>query len=335
MALVIEQIFPPQNQASAFDEINFLYDRRFWICVWMFVFIIPTTMLRRIDALKYSSFFGLLCFVYLLVIVQYYFWSDQLPNASPIWMTPHPDSPLSFFKTISLFIYAYGGHPIAFGITTELIDPSMQRLNRIIWNFCSFATFMYSLVAFGGYFTFGSDTDGNLLLNYPDGDLPIILARIGICFGVGFTYPILANVIKNSLASIIYGVGIKNDKYSLKTLLFGKSKPTKKKGQGLEDKDVTMISNLKYYPLVAVVIVIPVALSLSTNKLNALFQFNGATVGAFNQVIFPALIYCFACRNGVIKKEKNWMKYAAIVVVCGGCLLVPFMVFYAYDSLQD
>ena len=289
-------------------------------------------MLRKIDALKYSSLFGLLCFIYFLVIVQYYFWSDAVSDSPTIWMLPHPDSPLSFFKTISLFIYAYGGHPIAFGITTELIEPSMQRLNRIIWNFCLFSTFIFSSVAFAGYFTWGTQTDGNLLKNYPDDENAVIVARIGICFGVGFTYPILANVIKNSLASIIYGVGVKNDKYSLKAMLlrlFGKKDVDK----SLEDKDVTMISSLKYYPLVAIVVVIPMSLALSGVELTFLFQFNGATVGAFNQVIFPSLIYYFACKNGVIRKKNNWMRCVAIIIVIGGTLLVPFMFFYAFDSL--
>ena len=332
MSLVIEQIFPGYNDNSI------LYDRRLWICIWLILFIIPTNCLRKIDALRYTSFFALLCFFYLLIMVQYYCFIDPPLENPKISIAPQPESPLSFFKTISLFIYAYGGHPIAFGITTELINPTMKRLNRIIWNFCVFSTFIFASVAFSGYFTFGEETNGNLLINYPDEDTAVIIVRIGICFGVGFTYPLLGNVIKNSLGSIIYGVGVKNDKYSLKALIFGEN-PDENERKKLEEMDVTMISAKEYYPLVAIVIIIPMALSLSTDNLSVLFQFNGATVGTFNQVIFPALIYYFACKNGVIpwkdKDKVNWKKIAAIVVLIGGSLLIPFMVFYAFDSLYD
>ena len=42
MSLVIQQIISP-NQALL-DESDILYDRSFWICIWMLVFIIPTTV---------------------------------------------------------------------------------------------------------------------------------------------------------------------------------------------------------------------------------------------------------------------------------------------------
>ena len=197
-----------------------------------------------------------------------------------------------------------------------------------------FSSFVFAAVAFGGYFTFGDQTDGNLLKNYPDDDIAVMIVRVGVCMGVGFTYPLQGYIIKNSLASTLYGVGVKNDRYSLKALLFGNAKEVDSR---LENADVSMISAQKYYPLVAVVIVIPLTLAISTDKLSALFQFNGATVGTFNQLICPTLIYYFANRNGVLvwKDETsiNWMKVTAIAVMIGGTLLVPFMVFYAFDTL--
>eukprot|EP01083_Nonionella_stella_P090545 252927_1 len=66
----------------------------------------------------------------------------------------------------------------------------------------------------------------------------IMICRIGLAFAVGFTYPLLANVIKNSLGSVIYGLGIRNDRYSFYSLLCGAHVP----GDHSAHKDVTMIS---------------------------------------------------------------------------------------------
>eukprot|EP01083_Nonionella_stella_P144528 451423_1 len=73
----------------------------------------------------------------------------------------------------------------------------------------------------------------------------IMICRIGLAFAVGFTYPLLANVIKNSLGSVIYGLGIRNDRYSFYALLCGAHVP----GDHSAHKDVTMIPLHKYIPL--------------------------------------------------------------------------------------
>eukprot|EP01083_Nonionella_stella_P271103 918390_1 len=326
MALVAPQII------SGYADDHLLYDRRSWIGIWLVLFIIPCTCLRKVDPLKYTSLFALTCFVYLLIMVLYYKFGPLRNYETNTSILPQPESPLAFFRTISLYLYAYGGHPIAFAVTTELINPTMKRLNTIIWNFCSFSTFIFATVAFGGYFTFGEDTDGNLLLNYPNEDVLIMIGRIGLAFAVGFTYPLLANVIKNSLGSVIYGLGIRNDRYSFYALLCGAHAP----GDHSAHKDVTMISLKKYIPLVVIVVVVTVFISMATNDLALLFQFNGATFGTFNQVLFPAIIYVFACKNEVVPSNEDGSRslkyYIAWGVIALGTVLIPFMVFYAFDS---
>eukprot|EP01084_Bolivina_argentea_P115045 204679_1 len=329
MSLVIQEIFDAQQS----NHNQILYDRRIWILLSL-VFIIPLCLIRKVEPLKYVSFVSLLCFLYVAFIVLYYKFIEQPVSSPNISIGPRAESPLSFFKTMSIFIMAYGGgHPIAFPIATELINPTIKRLNRIIWYFNTFSTIIFATVAFGGYLTFGDETDGNLLLNYPNDHISIIIVRICLCIGLGFTYPVVANVIKNSMASIVYGVGIKNDKYSLYALIYGERNEYENK---LVNKDVTMISNRMYYPLVGIVILIPLILSMVTNKLSVLFQFNGATFSTYNQILFPGLIYYFAYKNGVIKhelNERNWKIIFAICVVVGGSLFIPFMLFFAFDEL--
>jgi len=327
------------------DDVDDFWKRRHvWIVIFVVVCVIPTMVVRKLDALKNSSFIAMLCFVYFIVVVILYLTVNKLrnnvdndPDISPF---PVPDKPLEFFKTISLYIYAYGGHPIAFGATSELKDPTLSRINKVIWMFCCFSTFVFASIGFGGYFTFGTEMDPNLLLNYPDNRGEIIAVRIAMCVAVAFSYPVLGNAIKNSLASIVYGVGVPNDKYSFKALTY---KLMNYNNTGVyknihANHSVLDISNVKFYSLVIIIVSITFILAMSTNELGVIFQFNGATVGTFNQVLFPALIYIFAYRNldnNQIRDHKygKCKYYLAILVGLLGAILIPFMVIYAIDDL--
>lgn len=49
----------------------------------------------------------------------------------------------------------------------ELRRPSQQRYDNIIWASILTAAVIYATVAAGGYVTYGSDVDSNVLMNYP------------------------------------------------------------------------------------------------------------------------------------------------------------------------
>ena len=143
--------------------------------------------------------------------------------------------------------------------------------------FCCFSTAIFCGIGFGGYFTFGSETMDNLLLNYPDDRIEIILVRVGMCIAVAFSFPVLSNAIKNSLASIIYGVGVPNNKYSSYSLM-ALIKRNENYINPHSNHSVLDISKCKFFSLVFIVILIPFFVSILTDQLGVIFQFNGATV---------------------------------------------------------
>lgn len=53
-------------------------DRITWILIYLFLFIMPTLRLRKMDSLRFTSFFALICFTYITIIVVIYFLIDPL-----------------------------------------------------------------------------------------------------------------------------------------------------------------------------------------------------------------------------------------------------------------
>ena len=53
-------------------------DRITWIIIYLFLFILPTIRLRKMDSLRFTSFFALICFIYIAVIVVIYALIDPL-----------------------------------------------------------------------------------------------------------------------------------------------------------------------------------------------------------------------------------------------------------------
>lgn len=339
MSLIFSKLFE--------NSIDILHDRRFWILIYLIFLIVPTTIIRKINSMQYASFVVLLCFVYFIFIVFIYIDDNNLENDNIIYNKwPNNSNPLEFFKTMSLFVMAYGGHVIVFAQTSELKQPTTNRMSKIVWIFSTFSTFIFCSVGFGGYFTFGDKTMDNILLNYPDSFISINILRITLCIALSFSYSILTNTIKNSLASIIFGIGIKNDKYSLYKLIYLNFFYKKSCDYNFEyqqkikreNQTINNIETYKFYILIAFIITVTLSISLLTNNLGFLFQLNGATAAAFNQIIFPGLIYIYAFRNIHQLREQKYskFKYFVSIIIAGfGIFLVPFMVYFAIDTVLE
>ena len=336
MSILFEQIFPNNNSNQ------FYYNRQFWIIIYAIVFIIPATLPRTLESLKYLSFTVLICFVYLAIIIVYYYFNDDTINNDNVIFNKYPDisNPLVIFRTMALFTMAYGGHVIVFAQTSEIKNPSLNRLSIITIIFSCACTAVFVTVAFFGFFTFGDMVDPNIILNY-NSNTAINIVRIALCIGLSFSYAILTNTIKNSLATIIYGVGIKNDKYALYRL-FTKNSMDYVNIDAIKERqnqNIITIERHKYIIIVSIIIIFTVSLSLITDNLGFLFQLNGATASAFNQIIFPGLIYIYAYKNNdknnPIKSNpySNIKYYFSVSIVIFGIFLVPFMLYFAFESL--
>ena len=214
-----------------------------------------------------------------------------------------PTSPLNFFEAAPLYVFAYGGHPLAFILTNEMMDPSTNRIHVTLCGSFGFVTMIFAAVALFGYFTFGDRTRSNILLNYPNDDALIIAVRIGLSVAVAFSYPVLANPWKQSMASLLFRV----DK---------------------EGKDALDLPWYKYYSLVALLVALTVGISMLTDDLGIVSKLQGATAGTFMQICVPGLIYYYydSVRPQDLRDNPmhNVKWKGAVLLVVFGAIFIPF-----------
>ena len=66
---VFEQFFYHYNNDEIYKIFN---NRRTWIGIYLIIFILPFIYLRKINTLRYTSLFAIICFLYVVIIVVLY-----------------------------------------------------------------------------------------------------------------------------------------------------------------------------------------------------------------------------------------------------------------------
>lgn len=187
-------------------------------------------------------------------------------------------------------------------MTNELERPTLRRINVTLSGAFSFVTLLYGVVGLFAYFSFGSATRTNVLLNYPDGDAPIIAVRIGLSVAVAFSYPVLAAPWKESCASLLFGV----DKLG---------------------KNAADLPAHKYALLVLCLVALSLSVAMLTDDLGIVSKVQGATAGTFLQIIAPGIIYYYYAQindERINDTPMHSLKLkGAVLLIAFGMLMIP------------
>jgi amino acid permease len=118
---------------------------------------------RSVNALRYSSLFGVICAVYLGIAITLIFWCDRDLVPKPFENLKAAEylkfSPFGIFSTVPLIIFAYMyqlNMPI---IYAELKDRSYSRMNTVVIRGTIAALIVYVITGVSGYLTFVHNTE--------------------------------------------------------------------------------------------------------------------------------------------------------------------------------
>ncbi|ETO13222.1 hypothetical protein RFI_24153 [Reticulomyxa filosa] len=146
------------------------------ILIFTWGVIYPLSLLRQMSALRYTSLFGMMCSLYLglVILIEYFilcngeeidldsnsihtcFWkgnfhlpNDAIANYDDMW---------SFIKrllvSIPLFVFAYTSQQFMLPIYSELKKPSRQRMQKVLQRSSYIVVFIYICASGFGYLTF-------------------------------------------------------------------------------------------------------------------------------------------------------------------------------------
>lgn len=182
-------------------------ESNFWILLSAVV-TVPLCCLKKLDSLRYSSILGLFALAYLSLLVITYFAHDILLTddykryrGEVSWFKVYDTNGL--MSTFSIIVFAYTGSMNLFSIINELKENSMENITSVIKRSISISTFVFLAVGISGYLTFGSNTLGNIVLNY---DPESIWTYIGkLCLGsmVMLSFPLLFHPCRSAINNLI------------------------------------------------------------------------------------------------------------------------------------
>ncbi|ETO34813.1 amino acid/polyamine transporter [Reticulomyxa filosa] len=172
------------------------------IAIFVVIFVVPFVRFKQMNRLKLISAAALLCFVYVLIVVILY---AAVPSLDPCKnddgckgsIDAGPTNAFNFVKVLPIYIFCFTCHQNAFTITNELKDNSLPRLNKIIACSIAIAMSVYICFAYCAYFTFGSETESDILPNYPK-SWAISIVRIVLAISLA----------RQSLSSLVFGRNI-------------------------------------------------------------------------------------------------------------------------------
>eukprot|EP01083_Nonionella_stella_P006796 19671_1 len=301
MDLAMEQFLQSTDQKIVifgYETYSFWINRYFWMILYLVLFITPTISLRKMDSLKFTSFFALFTFAVFMVMITLYWTLDSLnachdhPAHSKTCnhgITAFPTSWIDFAKTTPIFIFAYECHTNAWPIRNELERPSITRLTKVSLNTVVLCTTIYGVIGYAGYLTYGENVKSNILNNYPQTPLVGVI-RVGLAFAIAFSYPLVSYVAREVLS----------------TLLF--------------DKAPNELEWYKFYGMTYWTAILSVVIAMVMDDLEVVLSLIGAIGGTSITLIFPGLFYYNLGHHPVLAQSTyhSCKRRSCIVLIIAG-----------------
>lgn len=263
--------------------------------------IVPLSLLRKIDSLRYASIIALVAILYICLLIYGNFISAYLHDWKNIpkekvgnFSYVKPEGLKLMFKTLGVIVLAYTC-PNQFSIVSELHDPSIERINRIVYLSMSITTFVFISVALAGYFTFGNALSGNILLMY-ESTLYSQTGRTLLVLMVILSYPLMfhparisinnvCHVIKNTYFHQQNNSTITDRSPLLQTLETFQVEESNNYDSG--DDDEVPLSNSMFYILSFILLIASYCCALLLSSFEMVLSIVGATGGVLISFVLP------------------------------------------------
>ncbi|CCH61683.1 hypothetical protein TBLA_0F01400 [Henningerozyma blattae CBS 6284] len=176
--------------------------------VWGFI-IAPLSFLKKITALRYTSFLAVVSVIYLSILVTFHYADpsqeiiDLRGNVSLFFPGEDQHNSVSPFKTLPIFVFAYTCHHNMFAVLNEQSTNEFSKLKYIPLTAISIACIMYLIVGTFGYVTFGSNITSNIVAQYPTNSIATILGQTAMLTVVTLAFPLQCQPARASFINII------------------------------------------------------------------------------------------------------------------------------------
>ena len=279
-------------------------NRRLSIAIFTVLFILPTIILKKLHALRYVSIVCLLTMAYCAIVtILYAIWPSMFPisdsdssNSSTTWTLSFNNDDHSIgqlLSVLSIFIFAFTCHQNTFAITNELKNPTNTRLNTSMMTSIFVCLIFYLVVSLCVYYTFGSTVLSDMLINYPNDSILVLVVRLVLSINLALSYALQCHPCRMSLSHLLL-------KRSIVEV----------------ERNVVL-----YYGLTFAIASISFIIAMVVTDLGIILSIVGATGSTTMSYILPGYFYFQMFKND---DKRFWTKYGALGLLVLGCCAIPF-----------
>ncbi|KAL3468291.1 transmembrane amino acid transporter protein-domain-containing protein [Aspergillus heterothallicus] len=262
---VLSSLFPSLREMSF---VWLLTDRRAIIVLLVLGISYPLSLYRDIAKLAKASTLALISMAVIVVAVVTQGFRVPHDSRGDVKSLLLVNS--GFFQAVGVISFAFVCHHNSLLIYGSLKKPTLDRFATVTHYSTAVSLIMCLTMGISGFLFFGSQTQGNVLNNFPSDNILINIARL--CFGLNMltTLPLEAFVCRSVMTTYYF-----------------------------PDEPFNMNRHLIF---TSALVLTSVAMALLTCDLGAVFELIGATSAASLAYIFPPL--CYIKLSHASRKEK-------------------------------
>jgi len=266
------------------------------------ILIFPLMLIQDIALLSYSSTFGVLAQIYMVVCVMYHCIDGIIEDGlefSPIEKALWGRSLGSAF---ALYTFALQCHLIFIPVTRNLENKTQARMDGVAITGVFTCVFLYTVVGALGYLKYGAHVNPDILAYNLPNTIDVKIARLAIALKSVVAYPLLHFAARLCVADLVG--------FDLSLWKWQDSRYPKK----------------FFITITVIFLCISIYIATKVSGIDKMIDLNGALLGVFQVYFWPALMFYFYHKPP--RPRVNKVISLILILICFGVTG-----FATYDSL--
>lgn len=163
----------------------------------------PLSLLRSLNALRFTSLLAIACIAYtVLAVAGTFAVKHHFRVADSVRLTSFSPTILGCLPLMGVSLT---GHYNAPRLYYEMRDRSESKSRAVVAGAIATCVVCYSVMALSGYLMFGDRVDGDILNNLSSTGSVAVLARLALLVTIVFSYPLVFNAVRSSAHEFVHG----------------------------------------------------------------------------------------------------------------------------------
>eukprot|EP01006_Ploeotia_vitrea_P013939 TRINITY_DN36678_c0_g1_i1.p1 TRINITY_DN36678_c0_g1~~TRINITY_DN36678_c0_g1_i1.p1 ORF type:complete len:448 (-),score=11.24 TRINITY_DN36678_c0_g1_i1:108-1451(-) len=265
-----------------------VWERRAMMAAFWFLTMLPPSMFREVNSLRFTSFVGVIAMAYLvLATIIFSLRNHSTKNPNGVDMGRFD---VGLFQSLPIMLFSYTCQVNVFQIYDELDKRTPEKMSLLTCGSVAISFSIYLFMGFFGYLAFGNATQGNILNNFSfwNSDVMVMLVFVAITIAILVAFPLVIYPLRTSFCVMLVG-------------------------------EPEMQSLSKHFSLTLVLSSSTLVAALFVPGINIVFQFLGSLTSSLLCFLFPSYLAFVA---GVTRDSWLHTLGATVLAVFGVCIAV-------------